>query len=78
MKRREFLGLSVGLAVTGRFLPRTIRPAAHTGSPDAPYLDAHVHPRSPALITYREQLSSRRGEAPTPVDGFVSPESKPA
>ncbi len=50
MQRRDFLDAGARLALAGAFSPQFFGAAREPLAP--PFLDAHVHSRSPALIAY--------------------------
>ena len=62
MHRRTFLETGARLAIAGA-LPRNAL-ARRGASVAKPYLDAHVHPTSPALVAYR-RMQGGRGDTPT-------------
>jgi predicted TIM-barrel fold metal-dependent hydrolase len=64
MHRREFLDTSARLAIAGALSTPLI--SRDGGRAAKPYLDAHVHPSSPALVAYRRMQG---GRSDSPVDG---------
>ena len=76
MDRRDFLDVSARLAVAGALS----RHLARVAELPSPFLDAHVHPTSPALLAYRASTSGRGAAQPAgrPATGATLVESMDA
>jgi predicted TIM-barrel fold metal-dependent hydrolase len=67
MKRRQFLDLGLDALLAGAIWPRGVLPGGRPSPEGPPFLDAHAHTLSPALLAYRERGPNRKGASP--VDG---------